>query len=129
MNHEDQAGGRNNGPETNRLDGALRAAFGMSVLTTIESASGSVPRVLLRPTAEGESPVLKPHGRCADSIGPRYQTVGDTGTNGDAQRFQVRVFVGTDSWGEGVGRSKRIAEQAAAPAALDTARLDLNDDG
>lgn len=49
---------------------------------------------------------------------PRYKTVGDSGANGDDARFVVEVSIGGDSWGRGVGRSKRIAESAAAAEAL-----------
>jgi len=49
---------------------------------------------------------------------PRYKTVGDSGTDGDEARFAVEVSVGADVWGRGVGRSKRLAENAAAAEAL-----------
>lgn len=49
---------------------------------------------------------------------PRYQTVGDSGTDGDDARFAVEVSIGADVWGRGVGRSKRITEGAAAADAL-----------
>jgi ribonuclease-3 len=49
---------------------------------------------------------------------PRYETVGDSGANGDDARFAVAVSIGTDVWGRGVGRSKRLAESAAAAEAL-----------
>jgi ribonuclease-3 len=49
---------------------------------------------------------------------PRYETVADSGENGDEARFAVEVSIGTDIWGRGVGRSKRIAEGAAAAEAL-----------
>ena len=49
---------------------------------------------------------------------PRYQTVEDSGADGDDARFAVEVSIGADAWGRGVGRSKRIAEGAAAADAL-----------
>ncbi len=49
---------------------------------------------------------------------PRYETVGDSGKDGDDARFAVEVAIGTDVWGRGVGRSKRVAETAAAADAL-----------
>jgi ribonuclease-3 len=49
---------------------------------------------------------------------PRYETVGDSGTDGDDARFAVEVSIDGDAWGRGVGRSKRIAEGAAAAEAL-----------
>jgi ribonuclease-3 len=49
---------------------------------------------------------------------PCYETVEDSGTDGDDARFAVEVSIGTDVWGRGVGRSKRLAEGAAAAEAL-----------
>jgi ribonuclease-3 len=49
---------------------------------------------------------------------PHYETVEDSGEDGDDARFAVEVSIGTDVWGRGVGRSKRIAEGAAAAEAL-----------
>ena len=49
---------------------------------------------------------------------PRYKTVGDSGSDGDEARFAVEVSVDADVWGRGVGRSKRLAERAAAAEAL-----------
>ncbi len=50
---------------------------------------------------------------------PTYSCVGDSEVEGDEQRFTVEVHVEGESWGEGVGRSKRLAERAAASAALE----------
>ena len=49
---------------------------------------------------------------------PRYETLEDSGTDGDDSRFAVEVSIGADAWGRGVGRSKRLAEGAAAAEAL-----------
>jgi ribonuclease-3 len=49
---------------------------------------------------------------------PRYRTVADTGLENDDDRFTVEVVVGEESWGRGVGRTKRAAETAAAEAGL-----------
>jgi len=49
---------------------------------------------------------------------PRYEKVGDSTEDNDDERFAVEVSIGTDVWGRGVGRSKRIAESAAAAEAL-----------
>ncbi|MBW2578767.1 MAG: ribonuclease III [Deltaproteobacteria bacterium] len=50
---------------------------------------------------------------------PRYEMVGDSTEDNDDERFAVEVSIGTDVWGRGVGRSKRIAEREAAAAALE----------
>lgn len=50
---------------------------------------------------------------------PAYRTVGDSGLDADEARFTVEVRIGDETWGRGVGRSKRSAERAAAGAALE----------
>jgi len=49
---------------------------------------------------------------------PSYETVGDSGVDGDDARFAVEVSIGAEVWGRGVGRSKRLAEGTAAAEAL-----------
>ncbi len=49
---------------------------------------------------------------------PRYQTVIDTGIQNDDARFTVQVLIDGEPWGRGVGRSKQVAERAAATTAL-----------
>ncbi|MBP6016994.1 MAG: ribonuclease III [Candidatus Promineofilum sp.] len=53
-----------------------------------------------------------PHYRVVDSEGPDH-----------AKTFTVRVMVGKDDWGEGRGRSKQAAAQAAAAEALSRAEV------
>jgi ribonuclease-3 len=48
---------------------------------------------------------------------PRYVTIGESGPP-HARTFSVEVHIGASSYGLGVGRSKQIAEQAAAHDAL-----------
>ncbi len=48
---------------------------------------------------------------------PHYQVVGSEGPDHD-KTFTVRVLVGDEAWGEGQGRSKQTAAQAAAAEAL-----------
>lgn len=55
-------------------------------------------------------------------ITPRYRTVKATGPD-HARTFTVVVCVGEEVYGEGQGRSKQTAAQAAAEAALGRARL------
>ncbi|MEY2469009.1 MAG: ribonuclease [Actinomycetota bacterium] len=52
---------------------------------------------------------------------PRY-VVDDAGPD-HAKTFHARVFIGPDQQGEGDGRSKKQAEQAAARAAWETLRI------
>jgi len=49
---------------------------------------------------------------------PSYHTLDDTGIEEDEHRFTVEVRVAGEPWGTGSGRSKRLAERAAAVAAL-----------
>jgi ribonuclease-3 len=50
---------------------------------------------------------------------PTYCTTLDSEAENDERRFTVEVCIGQDVWGSGVGRSKRLAEQNAARAALE----------
>ena len=52
---------------------------------------------------------------------PRYVVV-DAGPD-HAKTFHARVFIGPDEQGQGIGRSKKQAEQAAARAAWETLKL------
>ncbi len=49
---------------------------------------------------------------------PRYQTVKEEGPDHD-RTFTVQVLVGTESFGVGVGKNKKEAEQAAAEEAVE----------
>jgi ribonuclease-3 len=49
---------------------------------------------------------------------PQYQTLIDTGIQNDDARFTVEVLIDGEPWGRGVGRSKQVAERAAAATAL-----------
>lgn len=53
---------------------------------------------------------------------PRYRLTNDTCVDEAEDRFSVAVEVSGAVWGEGVGRSKRAAELAAASAALERVR-------
>ena len=50
---------------------------------------------------------------------PTYRTTADSEAENDERRFSVEVCIGQEVWGSGVGRSKRVAEQNAARAALE----------
>lgn len=51
------------------------------------------------------------------NITPSYQVVGEEGPD-HAKTFTVRVLLGAEVWGEGQGRSKQAAAQAAAADAI-----------
>ena len=52
---------------------------------------------------------------------PSYACVGDNEIEGHDERFTVEVRIEGDSWGRAVGRTKRLAERAAAIVALERA--------
>ncbi|HEX6384844.1 MAG TPA: ribonuclease III [Anaerolineae bacterium] len=60
------------------------------------------------------------------NITPHYEVVGSRGPDHD-KTFTVQVLVGDTVWGEGSGRSKQLAAQAAATMALARAE-DMDDD-
>lgn len=49
---------------------------------------------------------------------PSYRTIHDSGVDEDPERFEVEVRVDDEAWGAGRGRTKRLAQQAAAESAL-----------
>lgn len=53
---------------------------------------------------------------------PVYRTISDSGVDEDPGRFRVDVWIEGESMGQGVGRTKRDAERAAAEAALPRTR-------
>ncbi len=56
------------------------------------------------------------HARFAKT--PGYETVADSGTDNDDERFTSEVSIDAQTWGRGVGRTKRAAERKAAIEAL-----------
>jgi ribonuclease-3 len=60
---------------------------------------------------------LQEHVMALHGIFPHYELERDSGLEGDERRFTVRVCVGEEQRGVGVGRTKRGAERAAAEAA------------
>lgn len=51
------------------------------------------------------------------NITPHYEVI-DTSGPDHAKQFTVQVLLGDDVWGEGTGRSKQVAAQAAAKVAM-----------
>lgn len=54
------------------------------------------------------------------NITPRYEVIGSSGPD-HAKQFRVQVRLDDDVWGEGMGRSKQTAAQAAAQVAMEKA--------
>lgn len=66
---------------------------------------------------------LQEWAHAALRVTPGYRTLDDSGVDEDAARFRVAVVIGDEVWGEGVGRTKRQAEQMAAERALARAEM------
>lgn len=56
------------------------------------------------------------HARMRET--PTYRTVNDSRVDEDDARFEVEVWIASEAWARGVGRTKRQAEQEAAERAL-----------
>ena len=54
-------------------------------------------------------------------VTPSYRMLADSGDETDPRRFSAAVSVGDETWGRGMGRTKRAAERAAAREALERA--------
>jgi WD40 repeat protein/tRNA A-37 threonylcarbamoyl transferase component Bud32 len=105
MNDDPQAGGRARIDRTAAgLEGALEAAYGAarrdavedaSVLVQLERKGVRAERVLLRDSAEQDTPVVRPGAR--DAPGGRYQTVGEVARGGVGVILKCRdVDLGRD---------------------------------
>jgi len=96
------------------LDGGLRAARDF-VTGTLLSDTGVLNSAL---TDDNYKSALLEYAQ-GHSLGvPRYSVVKEDGPDHD-RRFTVEVFLGAESLGVGIGRSKKDAEQAAAAQALE----------
>jgi ribonuclease-3 len=92
------------------LDGGLEPAMSFVRRCFGESLAG-------RPLQDAKTQLQEwAHARLQRT--PSYATVSDSETEDDDQRFTVEVSIGGKAWGVGVGRSKQLAERAAARDAL-----------
>jgi ribonuclease-3 len=96
------------------IDGGLTAAR-IFVIETLLSHAGILNSAL---TDDNYKSALLEYAQ-GHSLGvPRYSVVKEDGPDHD-RRFTVEVFLGAESFGVGIGRSKKDAEQAAAAQALE----------
>jgi ribonuclease III len=96
------------------LDGGLTAARNF-VTGTLLSDTGVLNSAL---TDDNYKSALLEYAQ-GHSLGvPRYSVVKEDGPDHD-RRFTVEVFLGAESLGVGIGRSKKDAEQSAAAQALE----------
>lgn len=95
------------------LDGGITAVKSL-VEKLIEPALGTILSASLHKDARSEFQVW---AQATYNITPRYEVISTAGPD-HAKTFMVQVSVGTVAWGVGEGRSKQLASQAAAEAAL-----------
>jgi ribonuclease-3 len=105
------------------LANACEALFGAVYLDgglgpALELAERLFGAAIAQPAGRDAKTELQEWAHAALQTTPSYRTVGDSGTEDDPERFRVEVRIGGEAWGQGVGRSKRSAERAAARAAL-----------
>lgn len=94
------------------LDGGLDAAR-----ICVERAFGD--ELLRAPAGERDAKTRLQewaHARLHET--PTYRTLQDSQVDADAERFEVEVWIASEAWACGRGRTKREAEQAAAACAL-----------
>ena len=108
------------------LANCLEAIVGAVFLDAGMPAATDLVRRLFGPavTAGGERPIrdakteLQEWAHAQLGSTPSYRTLADSGSENDAGRFTVEVAIGGEPFGRGAGRSKRLAERAAAEEAL-----------
>lgn len=95
-----------------------------------DAARAFVERAFREAVAGARPPVRDPKTRLQEwtharlQRTPSYRTLEDSGIDDDPERFRVEVCVDDEPWATGVGRTKRLAEQAAAEAAFVRKRED-----
>lgn len=118
---------RSAGEEKDRvLANCLEALIGAVFLESGYDAAAGVLRRLFaaelsasgKPRARDAKTELNEWAHATFRSTPTYETVIDSGAEDHAQRFTIEVRIEGETWGRASGRSKRIAEQAAAQDAL-----------
>jgi ribonuclease-3 len=103
------------------LDGGLDPVRELAGRLFSDSLGADSPRVERDPKTRFQEAIMAKFGEF-----PSYSLEADTGVEGDDLRFRICVCVGEESWGQGVGRTKRAAERAAAEQGLE--RLDVHNE-
>jgi ribonuclease-3 len=96
------------------LDGGLAPVMRWAREVHADALAADAPRPERDPKMRFQEWAMERTGRF-----PTYEVIEDTGRDADEQRFRVRVVLDGEAWGEGVGRTKRAAQRAAAEAALE----------
>ena len=95
------------------LDGGLEPVVTLTRRVFAAALEAGAPRVSRDPKTDLQERVMSRFGEF-----PSYELTNDSEVDEDPVRFTVRVKVAGEEWGEGAGRSKRLAERAAAEEAL-----------
>jgi ribonuclease-3 len=103
------------------LDGGLEPVVGLARRVFADALAADAPRVSRDPKTDLQERVMSRFREF-----PEYVLEHDSEVEADPLRFTVSVLVEGEVWGEGAGRSKRIAERAAAGHALATRATDLS---
>ncbi|MCK4274773.1 MAG: ribonuclease III [Dehalococcoidales bacterium] len=121
---EEASGGRNKTPN---LAGALEAVIAAVYLDRGEAATGDMvvrllgeewERVVSQGTGVDYKSKLQEVSQARFQLTPAYRLVDEVGPDHD-KRFTVEVKVGAEVIGNGVGKSKKLAETEAARTALE----------
>jgi len=97
------------------LDGGLAAVDRFIESAFAEAFQSGAPRTARDPKTELQERAVALWGAL-----PGYKLVADSGVEGGSERFEVEVEVGSGERTRGTGRSKRLAERAAAERMLAT---------
>ncbi len=124
---EEQGGGRKN---DSLLADAVEALIGALYLDSgLESAKSFININLLKDIEKKlHEPLKDPKSTLQEIVQakglptPRYFVTNETGPDHD-KTFTVEVYVGKETYGQGKGRSKNLAEQDAAKSALEKIKL------
>ena len=95
------------------VDGGLEPVVALARRVFAAALEAGAPRVSRDPKTDLQERVMSRFGEF-----PSYELTNDSEVDEDPVRFTVRVKVAGEEWGEGAGRSKRLAERAAAEQAL-----------
>ena len=109
------------------LVGAVYLDQGLAAVETlmvplIEPETGRILRENLDKDAKS---LLQETAQATWQLTPRYRTVEEVGPD-HAKEFTVEVMIGDRAFGQGVGRSKQLAAQAAAWEALERIEAEMN---
>lgn len=120
---EEESGGRTNNSlladTVEAIIGALYMDQGLEYATKfiMDNIAAEIPEKIEQPLKDPKSR-LQEYVQSMSFPTPNYRVIEETGPD-HSKHFQIEVFVNGDTWGRGEGKSKSLAEQAAAKNALD----------